>query len=272
LFQTLTFVDMADVVQGDGAISYYFYDLTAKWALFDAPGAGLAGWLSAEVVAKTGLGTAGQTQSAQSNLGTLTDPTGFWLPLNGFQLPELAWQQSLRRGEVVLLAGILDQSNYLDWNAYAGSRSIGHLGLRHARVRTAACPTRPGGEQGSRYLSLTEQGRPDSGELPRPRETPHSDDHGNPGAERRDSRMGTTERQVRREDLAIPAGARPARSRPGARGPVAIRGLVRYNLRRRGSLAGPRPPATPRLRRIIRERRARDGMGGTWCGGRKGPT
>jgi hypothetical protein len=151
-------------------------------------------------------------------------------------------------------------------------RSIGHLGLRHARVRTAACPTRPGGEQGSRYLSLTEQGRPDSGELPRPRETPHSDDHGNPGAERRDSRMGTTERQVRREDLAIPAGARPARSRPGARGPVAIRGLVRYNLRRRGSLAGPRPPATPRLRRIIRERRARDGMGGTWCGGRKGPT
>jgi porin len=121
LFQTLTFVDMTDVVQGDGTIGYYNFNLTAKWALFDAPGAGLAGWLSAEVDAKTGLGTAGQTQSARSNLGTLTEPTGFWLPVNGFQLPELAWQQSLRGGEVVLLAGILDQSNYLDWNAYAGN-------------------------------------------------------------------------------------------------------------------------------------------------------
>jgi hypothetical protein len=119
--QTFTYVGMSGVMQGDNSLGYYTFDLKAKWAVFDASGAGTAGWISTQIEAKTGLGSAGDTQDAQSNLGTLPDPNGIWSSVNGVRLPELAWQESLRDGEVVLLAGMLSQRNYLDGNAPAGS-------------------------------------------------------------------------------------------------------------------------------------------------------
>ena len=61
------------------------------------------------------------TQSAKSNLGTVTDPTGIWSAVNGFRVPELAWQQSARHGEIVVVAGMVSQRNYIDGNAYADS-------------------------------------------------------------------------------------------------------------------------------------------------------
>jgi len=67
------------------------------------------------------LGAAGDTQSAARNLGSVTDPTGIWSSVNGFRIPELAWQQSLRNGELVVVAGMIDQGNYLDANSYANS-------------------------------------------------------------------------------------------------------------------------------------------------------
>jgi porin len=42
-----------------------------------------------------------------------------WSNVNGFRVPELAWQQSLREGEVVVVAGMVSQRNYLDGNAEA---------------------------------------------------------------------------------------------------------------------------------------------------------
>lgn len=121
LDQTLAFVNMSDVMQGDNSLSFYTFDLQAKWLVFDAPSAGTAGWISTQIEAKTGLGSAGQTQDARRNLGTITDPTGIWSSVNGFRIPELAWQQSLRNGEVVLVAGMISQGNYFDANAYAQS-------------------------------------------------------------------------------------------------------------------------------------------------------
>ncbi len=121
LQQTLTFVSMGDVKKGDSDLSYYTFDLKSKWALFNAPEAGTAGWISSQVEAKTGLNSAGSSQSAKSNLGTLTDPTGIWSDVNGFRVPELAWQQSARQGEIVLVAGMVSQRNYIDANAYADS-------------------------------------------------------------------------------------------------------------------------------------------------------
>jgi porin len=41
--------------------------------------------------------------------------------VNGIRVPELAWQQSFRDGEVVVVAGMVDQSNYLDANSYANN-------------------------------------------------------------------------------------------------------------------------------------------------------
>jgi len=121
LEQTLTYVSMSDVMKGNSDLSYYTFDLKSKWALFNASDAGTSGWISSQVEAKNGLESAGNTQSAKSNLGTVTDPTGIWSDVNGFRVPELAWQQSARHGEIVVLAGMVSQRNYIDRNAYADS-------------------------------------------------------------------------------------------------------------------------------------------------------
>jgi carbohydrate-selective porin OprB len=121
LQQTATFVSMTSVKQGDHDLGYYTFDLKSKWALFNAPAAGTAGWISAQVEAKNGLTASGDTQSAKSNLGTVTDPTGIWSSVNGVRVPELAGQQSARNGEIVLVAGMVSQRNYMDANAYADS-------------------------------------------------------------------------------------------------------------------------------------------------------
>ena len=121
LQQSFTWVSMSDVMQGDSTLGYYTMSFHGKWAVFDAPASGTAGWISTGIKAKTGLGAAGETQSAARNLGSVTDPTGIWSSVNGFRIPELAWQQSLRDGEVVVVAGMIDQGNYFDANSYANS-------------------------------------------------------------------------------------------------------------------------------------------------------
>jgi len=136
LQQTFTYVGMSDVMKGADSLGYYTFNLKAKWAMFDAPGAGTSGGISAQIQAKSGLGSPGATQDAQSNLGTLTDPNGIWSSVNGFRVPELAWQESLRDGEIVVLAGMISQRNYLDGNAYAhtGRGKFMNSALIHSEV------------------------------------------------------------------------------------------------------------------------------------------
>ena len=121
LAQTFTFVSMSHVMQGDNTLGFYTFDLAAKWAVFSTADSSTAGWVSAQIEAKTGLGSAGDTQSARSNLGTISNPTSIWSDVNGFRIPELAWQQSFRHGEIVALAGMVSQGNYIDVNSYANS-------------------------------------------------------------------------------------------------------------------------------------------------------
>ena len=121
LQQTVTFVNMTDVMQGDNNLGYYTLAFAAKWAVYNDPPSATAGWLSTQIKVKTGLDESGNTQSARSNLGTITDPTGLWLGFNGIAVQELAWQQSFRNGELVFLGGVLNQANYLDVNSYANN-------------------------------------------------------------------------------------------------------------------------------------------------------
>jgi porin len=121
LEQTFTWVSLTDVMQGANTLGFYTLDFAGKWLVFDAPAAGTAGWISTQIEAKSGLGAAGRTQSAQSNLGTITNPTGIWSSHEGFRIPELAWQQSFHDGEWVVVAGMVSQGNYLDGNSYANS-------------------------------------------------------------------------------------------------------------------------------------------------------
>jgi porin len=121
LEQSFSYVNMTDVMQGENALAFYSFDFLGKWTVFNAREAGTAGWLSVEVLAKTGLGTEGKNQSAQSNLGTVTSPTGIWPLLDGVRVPEVAWQESLRDGELVVVAGMVNQGNYFDLNSYANN-------------------------------------------------------------------------------------------------------------------------------------------------------
>jgi porin len=123
LQQTFTCASMTGVQQEDPNLGYYDLDFHADWAIYNHQSLGMAGWLSAELEAQSGLGSAGAAHSAQSNLGAITDPTGLWTSVNGLQVPELAWQQSFRDGEVVVVGGVVNQSNYLDANAYANNGS-----------------------------------------------------------------------------------------------------------------------------------------------------
>ncbi len=136
LQQTLTYVNMTGVKQGDNTLAYYTLALKSAWAIYDAPDSGTAGWLTTELDAKTGLGSAGQDQDARRNLGTITDPTGIWSGINGLRVPELAWGQALFGGELVAVAGIVKQGNYFDRNVYAqsGRGQFINSALIHSRV------------------------------------------------------------------------------------------------------------------------------------------
>ena len=82
-----------------------------------------------------------QTEADYTNtFRTLTDPTGIWSSVNGFRVPELAWQQSLRDGEVVVVAGMISQRNYLDGNAAAhtGRGEFMNSALIHSQVMPLA--------------------------------------------------------------------------------------------------------------------------------------
>ncbi|MGE5413486.1 MAG: carbohydrate porin [Syntrophomonadaceae bacterium] len=119
--QTFTYTGVPDTPSGSPNLGYYTFKGFAKWALYADPIGGTAGWLSAELAAKAGLGGAGANQNAKSNIGMLTQPQGTFSSKNGFRVPELAWQQAFARGALVALAGVVDQGNYIDVNTYANS-------------------------------------------------------------------------------------------------------------------------------------------------------
>ena len=121
LRQTMTYAGMSGATTGATSLGFYTLDLVAKWAVYGDRAAGSAGWISLQAGSKTGIGSAGFHQDARTSLETVTDPTGLWHFRNGFAIPELAWQQSLRNGELVFLAGMVSQGNYLDGNAYANT-------------------------------------------------------------------------------------------------------------------------------------------------------
>jgi hypothetical protein len=136
LQQTITFVSMSGVQKGESDLEFYSFDFRSKWNLYTAPDDGNDGWITTEVADKTGFDSASGTQSAKSNLGTVIDPTGLWSDVNGLRVPELAWQQSMRHGEIVFVAGMVSQRNYIDGNAYAvsGRNEFINSALIHSQV------------------------------------------------------------------------------------------------------------------------------------------
>ena len=139
LYQSLTMVSMTDVASGASALQYYTATFVGKWAVTEVTSDGRASWVSTEANVQLGLSPTSRAESPQGNLGTIVNPlaTVSGQP-NGLWLSELAWQQSLAGGKVVLLAGLVDQSNYLDANTYANN-SQGQF-LNSAFVNSGVLP------------------------------------------------------------------------------------------------------------------------------------
>lgn len=120
-YQSLTMLSMTDVASGASALQYYTATYVGKWAVFEEPKGGPAGWISTEFNAQAGLSLASRSQLPQENLGTIVNPNATIFGPNGVWVSELAWQQSLADGKFVFLVGLLDQSNYIDANNYANN-------------------------------------------------------------------------------------------------------------------------------------------------------
>jgi hypothetical protein len=138
LWQSFTMVSMNHVAEGSSALQYYTATFQGKWAITEVPDEGHAAWLSTEANAQLGLSPSSRTQSPQGNLGTIVNPLATVFGPNGFWMSELAWQESLAGGKVVFLAGLVDQSNYLDANTYANN-SQGQF-LNSALVNSQVLP------------------------------------------------------------------------------------------------------------------------------------
>ena len=120
-WQSVTMVNMSDAASGISDLQYYTATFVGKWALIERANSGTASWLSTEANVQLGLSPSSRSQSPQGNLGTIVSPLATVFGPNGVWLSELAWQQSLADGKIVVLAGLVDQSNYLDANNYANN-------------------------------------------------------------------------------------------------------------------------------------------------------
>lgn len=119
--QTLTVVQLSNTKEGGSTLGAYTLDFSGKWIVYSANGGAAAGWFSTQIESLEGIGEPSQSESPRTNLGTFTNPTDVWSSHHGFRIPELAWQQSLWSGKVVMIAGVVSQGNYLDANSYANS-------------------------------------------------------------------------------------------------------------------------------------------------------
>jgi carbohydrate-selective porin OprB len=109
-------------LEDDRSLGYYAFELYAKQLVFSVPSSRTAGWISLEVNGGDLLNTSIQRLNRVARLGPLADPVGTVSPVEGLYLGELAWQQSFAGGKAVFLAGVLDQTNYLDANTYANDQ------------------------------------------------------------------------------------------------------------------------------------------------------
>ena len=119
LAQAFEYVTLTHVPPPAQDLGYYSYDFFFKQSVFHLLDDGTAGWVSGELYGGAALGAASRRTTPVDALRSVANPaTSVW-GLYGVAVAELAWQQAFAGRSVVALAGVIDQANYLDTNAYA---------------------------------------------------------------------------------------------------------------------------------------------------------
>ncbi|MBL9141852.1 MAG: hypothetical protein JNK53_08300, partial [Phycisphaerae bacterium] len=81
---------------------------------------GTSGWVAFEANAGVGLGVNIDRESPHANIGSVTWPNFGWTTSEAY-ISELAWAQSFLDGTLIVQAGMIDQTLYLDVNSYANN-------------------------------------------------------------------------------------------------------------------------------------------------------
>lgn len=116
LYQSYNVTTMTERAQGDATIQAYTFQFFGNLHVYNSPSG--SGWVTTELNGGSGLGVNFEEQNPQANAGTQSNPSGVWLPPS-FWAAEIAWAMSMAEGKVVVVAGQVDQSNYLDTNTYS---------------------------------------------------------------------------------------------------------------------------------------------------------
>lgn len=119
LAQALEYMTLTHVPPSAHDLGYYSYNFFFKQSVFHELHSGTAGWVSGELYGGAALGAASRRTTPVDTLHSVANPAaGVW-GLYGVAVAELAWQQAFANRSVVAVAGVVDQTNYLDTNAYA---------------------------------------------------------------------------------------------------------------------------------------------------------
>jgi porin len=137
-YQSLSVVSLSGAQSGSSALQYYTATFLGKLAVIEEPKGAAASWISTEVDMQFGLSKASRAQTPQGNLGSLVYPNDTVVGVNGIWMAELAWQQSFADGHFVVVAGLVDESNYLDANKFANN-SQGQM-MNSALVNSMVLP------------------------------------------------------------------------------------------------------------------------------------
>lgn len=140
LFQSVSLVHLGDPVAGQSTLEYYAATFQGVWSVATTP-SGIATWLSFELDAQTGLSSTSRSQTPQANLGSLVNPQANVSGFRGVWMSEVAGQFASSDGNMVLVAGLLDQANYLDVNAYANNSQSQFI--NNALLNNSALPLPP---------------------------------------------------------------------------------------------------------------------------------
>lgn len=119
LKQAFALATMTDVEQGDSTLGAYLAELEGNWHLTDD--GEHATWLTYQINAGSGLGSDANVQTPAANIGSQTEPGAAWTGYN-VSVKQVAGGFSAFKGELVVVAGLLNVGNFVDQNRYSNSR------------------------------------------------------------------------------------------------------------------------------------------------------
>lgn len=134
--QSLTLVLVDEPEDGrSSTLGAYSFQAYLNWYLARDEAGGA--WLSVEAIGGNGIGSNWLNRSPGSAIESLSEPGGTWTGTN-LAVVELAGALSLADGEIAVIAGMVNQSNYIDLNTYSQSQ-FGQL-LNYAFSTNLAMP------------------------------------------------------------------------------------------------------------------------------------